>query len=67
MTEARRARDTDFFKGTQEPKSRKKKRMARAQRQASKEFRDKKFDDLTSDEKDELLKALAISLGIVKE
>lgn len=62
-----KARDTDFFKNVQTPRDRKTRRMVRTRRETTKDFKGKKFDDLTSVEKDDLLKALAIITGVVKE
>ncbi len=41
-------------------------RGIRAQRKTANAFKSKKFADLTDDEKDELLKTIGVSLGLIQ-
>jgi len=68
MANVIKIRETEAFEqSNQKKKQRRERRKRRAIRQTKQALNGKVFADLTVEEKDDLLKALAISSGILKE
>jgi len=67
MGEAVKLRETTEYIERQVPREAKRKARNRALRQAKREVKGKTFAELTVEQKDDLLKASGIALGIISE
>lgn len=67
MGKAVKARNLQHFKDEQEPEQNKRKAKQHAKASVRQQFEGKVFSGLSSQEKDDLLKAMAIQLGFIEE
>lgn len=67
MAKAIKARSLQHFKDEQEPQQNRRKAKQRGKVSAKQQFEGKTFATLSNQEKDDLLKALAIAAGIIEE